>query len=189
MRNNYEFSNAKRNPYMTTNIKLIPLSLDHIDGIMSWVNDGEVMKYFAGHQKEISRDEELKYIERLTASPNDKVFSIFADNKYVGQCSVNSIYWPAFNGRLFVVICKEAQGNGYGYQAIEKLLDYAWKELCLHKIWLIVRDENKAAQAMYLRLGFSFEGFLKEEYRVNEVYFDMVRMGMITPLPYMNEVK
>src|SRR5262249_36979579 len=112
---------------------------------------------------------------------NDRAYSIFAGDCYLGQCSLNAIYWPARNGRLFIVIRREMQGHGYGPAAVEALLDLAWRQLELHKVWLIVRRDNRAAQAMYLKLGFDFEGVLRDEYCVSGRYFDMVRMSILRP--------
>jgi diamine N-acetyltransferase len=162
-------------------VRLEPLTLEHLPHVMTWVNDREVMQYFANRQTHISEQEEAGYLEKLIASPNDKAFSVFAGERYLGQCSINAIYWPARNGRLFIVIRREAQGQGYGPAAVRALLDLAWRQLELHKLWLIVRRDNRAAQAMYLKLGFDFEGVLKDEYRVNERYFDMVRMAILRP--------
>jgi diamine N-acetyltransferase len=146
---------------------------------MSWVNDHEVMQYFANRQTDITEAEELAYIESLSRSKNDRAFSIFDDDAYVGQCSINQIYWPAKNGRLFIVVRREMQGRGYGPAALRALFDIAWRTLDLHKLWLIVRRDNRSAQAMYLKLGFDFEGVLRDEYRVSERYFDMVRMSIV----------
>lgn len=165
-------------------LTLMPLSMDHLDHVMTWVNDHEVMQYFAARQTDISREEEAEYLRTLRASKSDHAFSMFADgDTYVGQCSINQIHWPSRNGRLFVVIRREMQGRGFGPEAVSKVLQHAFdpKGLNLHKVWLIVRAENREAQAMYLRLGFSFEGLLKDEYRVGDRYHDMVRMGVINP--------
>jgi diamine N-acetyltransferase len=162
-----------------SSIRLEPLSLDHLGHVMSWVNDHEVMQYFASHQRDITEDEERVYLEGLLASKNDRAYSVFDGDAYVGQCSINQIYWPAKNGRLFVVITKAAQNKGHGPAAVKALLDVAFGELDLHKIWLIVRRDNRAAQAMYLKLGFDFEGVLTDEYCVSGRYFDMVRMSAV----------
>lgn len=163
---------------MSTGVRLAPLSLDHLAHVMTWVNDHEVMQYFANRQVTISEDDERRYLAALLASRNDRAFSIFAGDDYVGQTSVNQIYWPAKNGRLFVAVRRGMQGRGYGPEAVRQLLDVAWDELGLHKVWLIVRRDNRGAQAMYLKLGFDFEGVLKDEYCVNGAYFDMVRMAI-----------
>ena len=61
------------------------------------------------------------------------------------------------------------------------LIERAFGELDLHKLWLIVRRSNLKAQAMYLRAGFEFEGVLRDEYCVNGQFYDMVRMGIVRP--------
>lgn len=162
-------------------LRLEPLRVEHLAHVMTWVNDRDVMQYFANRQTAISDAEERAYIESLAASNNDRAYSIFDGDAYVGQCSINQIYWPAKNGRLFVVVRKEMQGRGYGPSAISRLLDVAWGELGLRKVWLIVRRDNKHAQAMYLKLGFDFEGVLRDEYFVGGKWFDMVRMASVRP--------
>jgi len=153
---------------------------------MTWVNDREVMQYFAQRQEHINEDEERAYLEQLIASPTDRAYSVFAgsegdDNEasYVGQCSVNQIYWPARNGRVFLVARRGMQGQGHGAAALAALVALAFGPLDLHKLWLVVRRDNRRAQAIYLRAGFEFEGVLRDEYCVNGSFFDMVRMGVV----------
>jgi hypothetical protein len=93
-------------------VRLEPLAPDHLDGVMTWVNDREVMQYFANRQTPISSDEERAYLEALVRSPNDRAWSIFFGQDYVGQASINQIYWPAKNGRVFVAIARKHQGAG-----------------------------------------------------------------------------
>lgn len=161
------------------NVSLVPTTIEHVPHVMTWVNDLEVMQYFALRQSEISEDDERRYLTSMLGSKNDRLFSAFAGSDYVGQCSVNQIYWPARNGRVFLVVRKAMQGKGYGAAMLEALVARAFGELDLHKLWLIVRRDNKSSQAMYLRAGFEFEGVLRDEYCVNGRYFDMVRMGIV----------
>ncbi len=160
-------------------VELLPLEVAHLPHVMTWVNDKDVMQYFANRQEPITEDEERRYLEHLVSSRTDRAFSIFAGDTYVGQCSVNQIYWPARNGRLFLVIRGSEQRKGYGHAALSALIEKSFGELGLHKLWLIVRKDNRAAQAMYLKLGFDFEGVLKDEYYVQDRFFDMVRMSRV----------
>ncbi len=162
-------------------VRLLPLTIEHLPGVMTWVNDREVMQYFAGRQEPIGEDEERLYLQRLIDSRNDRAWSVFAGEDYAGQCSLNQIYWPARNARAFIALRRAAQGQGIGRTALQLLLQRAWAELDLHKVWLIVRRDNRRAQALYLRLGFDFEGVLRDEYAVSGVWFDMVRMGALRP--------
>jgi diamine N-acetyltransferase len=160
-------------------VRLVPLEVAHLPHVMTWVNDREVMQYFANRQQAITEDEERRYLETLVASRNDRAWSVFAGEEYAGQCSINQIYWPARNGRGFIALRRSQQGAGIGRTALHLLLEKAWGELELHKVWLIVRRDNRRGQALYLRLGFEFEGVLRDEYCVGGTYFDMVRMGAL----------
>ncbi len=175
-----------------TALRLVPLSVDHLPHVMTWVNDRDVMQYFAQRQERIEEAEERRYLEALVASKTDRAFSVFESghsgeaaedgaDAYVGQVSINQIYWPARNGRVFLVVRKSKQGRGLGSAALRALVDHAFGEMDLHKLWLIVRRDNRSAQAMYLRAGFEFEGMLRDEYCVNGKYFDMVRMAVLRP--------
>jgi RimJ/RimL family protein N-acetyltransferase len=187
--------------HVRRSVRLVPLTLEHLPFVMTWVNDRDVMQYFALRQERIGEDEERRYLETLLASSTDRAFSVFEGDAgvedppqagrqpegpktedaaaYIGQCSVNQIYWPARNGRVFLVVKKDKQGGGRGAAALSALVERAFGELDLHKLWLIVRRDNRRAQAMYLRAGFEFEGTLRDEYCVNGRFFDMVRMGIV----------
>lgn len=167
---------------LPTALRLEPLALDHLPQVMTWVNDREVMHYFANRQEPISEEAERAYLATLLASPTDRAWSIFVGRDYVGQCSLNQIYWPARNGRLFLVVRREMQRHGHGRAALAQVLARAWGELDLHKVWLIVRRDNRRAQALYLSAGFEFEGVLRDEYRVGGEWMDMVRMAALAPV-------
>lgn len=160
-------------------VRFVPLSVDHLPHVMTWVNDREVMQYFANRQTDISEVEERHYLEYLLASKNDRAWSVLDGDTYVGQVSINQIYWPARNGRVFLVVRKSMQGRGYGTAMLRGLVRLAWEELDLHKLWLIVRKDNRPSQAMYLKNGFDFEGVLRDEYHVGGRYHDMVRMAVV----------
>ena len=172
-------------------VRLVPLTVEHLPLVMTWVNDREVMQYFAQRQERIEEEEERRYLEALIGSKTDRAFSIFEGeghdaDSYVGQCSVNQIYWPARNGRVFLVVRKARQRRGLGAAALSALVERAFGEMDLHKLWLIVRRDNRRAQAMYLRAGFEFEGMLRDEYCVptsqgdgRPKFFDMVRMAVV----------
>lgn len=162
-------------------IILRPLHMDHIGHVMEWVNDPEVMGYFAGCQNRISFDEERMYMESLINSNKDSVSSAFdaETGEYVGQCSINQIHWPSENGRVFLVVTKKQQGKGYAEAMLAKLIEIARDSIRLHKLWLIVREDNDKSLARFVRAGFRIEGVLRDEYLVGGKYHNMIRMGMI----------
>jgi RimJ/RimL family protein N-acetyltransferase len=163
-------------------VRLRPLSALDIDHVMGWVNDPDIVGNFASFAgKPYTRDEELAYLTKLVDSPNERVFSVETDaGDYIGQVGVHQIHWPSKVGRLACIIgAKTNMGKGYGTAAIGALLDKAFGELGLHKIWLMIFATNARSHGIYQRIGFVDEGLLREEYFHKGDWRDMIRMGLL----------
>jgi diamine N-acetyltransferase len=150
-----------------------------LDNVMKWVNDEEVTFYFARLQRYISFEEETEFLRNIKTSTTDRVFSVWDEDKYIGQVSINKIDWIAGTGRVFCVITPEYQGQGYAIPIIKEIQKYAFFIFNLNKLYLIVRYDNEKGRYIYKRCGFEVEGVLREEYRVGEKYYDMVRMAIL----------
>lgn len=149
--------------------------------VMTWVNDPEVVKNFQNFDKKFTRTEERAFLRRLVASPTDRTFSLFRteDKAYVGQCALNQISGKNKVARPSLFIRRKYWGKGYGQEAMRLLMDYAFRTLKLHKVWLMVYASNKKALHMYRKLGFKNEGHLRKEYFWRGKYHDIVRMGLL----------
>jgi diamine N-acetyltransferase len=162
-----------------------PTILEDIDNIMGWVNDPVVLEKFANF-KPVSREDELKFLKELLVSPNDKTYTVEEDGQYLGQVSINKIYWAAMNGRLAMAIHPNHRGRGVATEAIQLLIDKGFNEMKLHKLWMILKTDNIKGIELYQSLGFRVEAILKDEY-VNPItneYIDMVRLYKINPNKY-----
>ncbi|MBN9393445.1 MAG: GNAT family N-acetyltransferase [Chloroflexi bacterium] len=73
----------------------------------------------------------------------------------------------------------EDRGKGYGSEAIRLICSYAFKELRLHRVALVVYQYNDRAFELYKRLGFKEEGRAREAIYRNGRYFDCIQMGML----------
>jgi diamine N-acetyltransferase len=166
-------------PMTGPQLRLEPLSVDHLDGIMTWVNDPAVTFYFARLGATITREEERLMVARLVASDTDRIFSIFEGEAYVGQIGISKIYWPAKNGRIGIMLPRNAWGRGIAQAAARLLMTEAFGPLGLHKLWVIIRADNDKSLHLWARLGFTREGHLRDEYYVNERYYDMVRLARL----------
>jgi RimJ/RimL family protein N-acetyltransferase len=164
-------------------VRLRPLTVLDVDHMMTWVNDPDIVGNFAAFSgKPITREEEIAYLERLTGSEADRVFVIErdSDGAYLGNVGIHQIHWPSRVGRLACIIARrEDMGKGYGTKAIGAVLDWAFRGVRLHKVWLMCFRENVRAQGIYRRVGFVDEGVLREEYYHQDAWHDMVRMGML----------
>lgn len=173
-------------------VELVPIAASHVDHIMGWVNDKDVignLATFAG--KPLTRDDELAYIARMTASKDDRVFSIFAPTsadgagRYLGQVGLHQIFRRSGLGRLSIIVAERTEmGRGVGSAAIARLLDLAFAPATaggegLHKVWLMCFRTNERARRTYERVGFVEEGVLRDEYFHEEQWHDMVRYAVL----------
>lgn len=162
-------------------VRLRPIRLDDVDAIMEWVNDDEVIRNFAGMSRQITRDEELAYLEAMIASDVDRLFAVEdLEGRYLGNAGIHKIYWPARNGRLGVVIGRrDAQGAGLGQEVLRLLVRYGFEALELHKLWVVHFASNARMAHICTKLGFVEEGVMRDEYFHRETWHDMVRRSML----------
>ncbi len=78
-----------------------------------------------------------------------------------------SIYDPAYIGK------------GYGTDAIQVLLRWAFRILNIRRIWLTVTAHNQRAIAAYKKCGFVVEGTLREHIFENGQFVDLIHMGLL----------
>jgi RimJ/RimL family protein N-acetyltransferase len=166
---------------MTNTVSLRPLTVNDIDDIMAWVNDPDVTKNFAAVGKQISREDELRWLETTLADPNERLFAIELDGRYIGNAGIHKIYWPAKNGRLGIVIGdRNVHGRGVGTEALRQLCAVGFSDLLgLHKLWLMHYMSNQRMAHIAQKLGFVSEGVLRDEYFHRGDWHDMVRWSLL----------
>lgn len=163
-------------------VTLRPVEESDVDEILGWVNDKEIvgnLATFAG--KPLTREEEVAWVRKVRTSNDERVFTVLrADGRYLGQVGLHQIFWRSKVARAAAILSsREDMGKGYGSAAIASLLDVAFKELGLHKVWLMVFEKNERSRRTWQRLGFLEEGNLRDEYFHEDAWHNMVRMGML----------
>lgn len=163
-------------------VNLRAMERKDLDEIMKWVNDQEVTKYLTAFLYPISRVEEEKFLERAM-SRNDTEKNLVIETKegvYIGQISLHKIDWKNNNAELGIVIGnKEYWGKGYGTEAINNLLDHAFNQMNLYKIYLRVFEHNQRGMRCYEKCGFKEEGRLRKGHFYDGKYHDVILMGIL----------
>ena len=70
-------------------------------------------------------------------------------------------------------------GKGYGTEAAELRIEYAFEFIGLHKLMLRVYADNERAIKSYEKAGFLKEAYLKDDVYVQGKYRDIVLMAII----------
>jgi RimJ/RimL family protein N-acetyltransferase len=70
-------------------------------------------------------------------------------------------------------------GQGMGSDAINALVDFAFGQLRLERVWLDTSHDNTRAQTTYERCGFVREGVLRHSWFQDGEWLDDIRMALL----------
>jgi diamine N-acetyltransferase len=144
-------------------ITLRKLELKDANGMLEWMHDEELMKNFRFNGTLMTQDTVESFI---VDAQNDKVNKHLAvvadDNEYLGTISLKNIDDGSKNGEYSVAMRKKAIGTGAALEATKQILEIAFHEVGLEKVYLNVLAENKRAIRFYEKLGFVKEGEFKK---------------------------
>ncbi|KAK4220797.1 acyl-CoA N-acyltransferase [Podospora fimiseda] len=80
---------------------------------------------------------------------------------------------------LGVGIAEEYRDKGYGKEAVNWALDWAFNFAGMHRVELLTASYNDRRIAMYKQLGFKEEGRKRETIYMNRRWWDMVKFGIL----------
>ena len=156
------------------------LSETYID----WLNDPVVCQFNSHGSLRYTLEKAKAYLERIRNSENTIVFAICEkDNrKHIGNISINDISWNHHFGEISILIGeKGCWGKGFGTDAFKLAIDFGFKELKLHRLWIGMTTNNVGMIRIAERLGFRHEGILKEAFYKNGTYGDITQWAILNP--------
>lgn len=121
-----------------------------------------------------------KRFDKQLERENKSWFGIVVDDRLVGDINLHSTDMRSRVSSFGVAIyAEEAQGQGYGREAIGLFLDWAFFVQNFERIWLITWGSNERAIRCYEALGFVHEGRQRRQVWVNGEYQDVILMGLL----------
>lgn len=97
----------------------------------------------------------------------------------VGLLRLTDIDWQNSTGAVGVDIFQGFRGKGYAKPVLDLLVDYCFNSINLHRVWLMVLDDNEPAKKVYQGLGFQEEGAMRKHIYRDGFYHDYIIMGML----------
>ena len=148
----------------------------------SWFNDPLVCRDNRHGAKRYTVAEVKRYIRAVAHSDRDFVFAVRlkANKKHVGNISLNGISWANRSAEISILIGeKEVWGKGIGSEACQLLLNYAFKELDLHRVSMGMTTRNKPMRRIAKKLGMREEGTFREALAKNGRYLDIIQWALV----------
>lgn len=158
---------------------LSPINVDDAELYTTWLNHPDVAHNLRSTQENISLIAEKKKLEQFA---DEHVYAIvdLETDRLLGSVGLHDIDNIHRHGILGIFIGdEESRGKGYGREAIQLLLTFAFGYLNLHGVALWVFDFNTRGIACYRRVGFKEVGRRRHGLLRNGEYHDVILMDIL----------
>ena len=166
-------------------LKLVDFSEKFIsERYISWLRDDEVNKYLVKAADDTTLEEAAAFCKRLIQGDEDYFLAITLaeTGSHLGNLRIGPINKPAKAAQMGILIGEKAlHGNGFGTEAVNLCVEHLFNNQDMHKLFVFVVDENRAAVKMWSKCGFETEGLLRDHYFLKGRYLDIRVMSLINP--------
>jgi ribosomal-protein-alanine N-acetyltransferase len=161
------------------------LSIEHLSqDYVNWMNDNEVNQFL-----ESGGNYTLDILKDFLIDVSNQDIFFWAiksrlDNRHIGNIKIHPINFKHCWGEYGILIGdKSFWGKGVGFEVSKKVIEFCFEgNLKLRKINLGVRAENKAAIALYKKLGFVVEGVYHNHSVTSAGFDDVLRMAIFNTI-------
>lgn len=131
---------------------------------VKWINDND-NNTFLHYDLPLDFDKTIEWYQNNKKNKNRYDMIIEYNNIPVGVIGIINI--DKKKGEYYITLGeKKYKRKGIAFRASKLLLDYAFNDLKLEKIWLCVDEKNIAARKLYEKIGFRLEGIL-----IKDIFF------------------
>ena len=162
-------------------VYLRPLEPDDVDLVASWYADDRFRLLMGDPPMSVARRRH-RYEQTVADDGSDVarwVICRLEDDRPVGRLDLFEIDRTNGTCAFGIGIGDPAdRSHGYGSDAVDAIVDYAFGQLRMERVWLATDADNLHAQATYRKAGFSEEGRLRHAFFQDGRFIDEIRMAI-----------
>lgn len=102
-------------------------------------------------------------------------------DRHIGNVSVWWVSQQNLVGEVGYWIRSDLTGGGYGTEATARAVQVGFEEMGLHKVVLRIAVGNRKSERIAEKLGFLFEGTLRDEVRIGNEWLDHTSWSLLRP--------
>ncbi|MCJ7840670.1 GNAT family N-acetyltransferase [Lederbergia sp. NSJ-179] len=148
---------------------------------VKWINDPEI-RHTLNFEYPISEIGTHKWLHSVSTNPARKDFVVCSkeNDEPIGYCGLLGIDYKNSKAESYMGIGEKSfQGQGIGFEIRKILLDYAFYELNLNKVYAYVWKENTPMIKLNEKVGFQKEGLIREDIQSHGEKRDRYIMGIL----------
>lgn len=150
--------------------------------LLEMINDPATEKMLGGGSFPVSEAGQAKWIAEQTGR-NDVLRCIVADrntpDQGVGTVILSDIDQKNGVAQVHVKLASSGRGKGYGTDALNALVNYAFTQMRLHCIYAHVLSYNEPSQKLFEKCGFQKEGILRARAFKDGNYADAISYSIV----------
>jgi RimJ/RimL family protein N-acetyltransferase len=108
-----------------------------------------------------------------------KDFPAETSGEFIGIIRMDEIDRAHRSVRVGCDIVPNERGKGYGTAVYKFLLDFCFRELNMHRVWLCVLATNEAGLGLYRKAGFREEGQMRDAVYRGGRYLNYIVMSIL----------
>lgn len=140
--------------------------------MLEWMHDPEINRWFRFDAASMTEERVRQFIAGSFTESN-RHYAIADDgDQYLGTISLEDIDRENAHALYAVSLRSEAQGHDIALTATKLLLEIAFRELELERVYLNVLSDNKRAKYFYEKAGFHFEGCFRKHLKLRDEWHD-----------------
>lgn len=148
----------------------------------TWFNDAEVCQHNSHHRFPMMLKDMQIYFDSVISSKDNLILAICdrETDKHIGNVSILDIDLFNQSGEFAIILGdKNFWGKGLGKEAAELIIDHAFRELNLRRIYCGTLDTNVGMQNLAEKLGFTKEGTSRKAQFKNGNFHDTYEYGIL----------
>lgn len=164
-------------------VYLRPAEREDLPLFVRWLNDDATSRFLA-IRAPLSMALEERWFESMLRQQGDEAYHFvicqLKDGQAIGATDLHEVDRDNGSAAMGIVIGEvDLVGQGLGTDALNALVDFAFGELRLERIWLDVYDFNPRAVRSYEKAGFALEGRFRRARFARGKHHDVLRMAIL----------
>jgi [ribosomal protein S5]-alanine N-acetyltransferase len=168
--------------FKTQKLQLRTVQASDKEFILKGLSDKRVTEFYAVHFNDLEEvQEQMDYYDDLVQNGTGIwwVFSHLNEDKLIGACGLSNLDKEHKKAEIGFWLLPGFWGKGYMPEAAHAVINYCFDHLNLNRVEAIVEGGNTASEKVLQKLGFTYEGKLREGEVKNGRFIDLVYYSLL----------
>ena len=173
-----------RFPSLTTDRLLLrQIQPGDTEALFAILSDRQVTEFY-GHKPHQSLDDTQELIRQIQARYARREalrwgITLQGEDRLIGSCSLHHFDTGFHRAETGYELNHAFWGKGIMTEAMSAILTYGFAELGLHRVEAIIDIVNERSKDLLLKLGFTYEGNLRQRYSFRDHFEDEHYFGLL----------